>query len=107
MNTDPASRSADVFARIPAEANLIAEKMNALADTAHSEEDVRYECNKLLDGFLNRAGITVRGRHEYNLAGGRVDSKYGGVFIEYKFPHGPGRISPDANAASRWGGRSS
>ena len=77
----------------------IAQAMGRIAAEARSEEDVRHECNKLIEVFLDKAGIEPRGRHEYGLAGGRVDSKYGGVILEYKYPHGPGKISTDRNAA--------
>ena len=77
-------------------AHLIADQMLKVAEWANSEEDLRHECNKLVDEFLLAARIEVRGRHEYGLAGGRIDSKYGGVIIEYKFPKGPGRIGRDA-----------
>ncbi len=76
----------------------MAAKMLTLADASQSEEDVRHGCNTLIEQFLTRAGLTITGRHEYGLKGGRIDSKYGGVIIEYKDPHGGGRIgdSPDA-----------
>lgn len=70
----------------------MAKRMNEAAQWANSEEDVRHEVGKLIDAFLKDAGIKERGRHEYGLAGGRVDSKYGGVIIEYKSPKGTGRI---------------
>ena len=44
------------------------------------------------------AGLATVGQHEYGLAGGRVDSLYGGVIIEYKDPNGSGRIALDSNA---------
>lgn len=77
----------------------VAHAMTRIAAQAKSEEDVRHECNKLIENFLDKAGIQPKGRHEYGLAGGRVDSKYGGVILEYKYPHGPGRISVDRDAA--------
>ncbi len=77
---------------------VMAEKMVVAARDAHSEEDVRHECNKLLDDFIEEAGLDIRGRHEYGLAGGFVDSKYGGVIIEYKDPKGAGRITENKNA---------
>ncbi len=70
----------------------MASKMRHLADASHSEEDVRHGCNVLIEGFLTQAGLTVAGRHEYWLKGGRIDSKYGGVIVEYKDPKGGGRI---------------
>ena len=60
-------------------ATLISEGMSHTREWASSEEDVRHEFNKLIDVFLKEAGINIRGCHEYGLAGGRVDSKYGGV----------------------------
>ena len=77
----------------------VADRMHRVARIARSEEEVRHECNKLIEVFLVEAGIEPRGRHEYGLAGGRVDSKYGGVIIEYKHPRGAGSISTDPHAA--------
>ena len=76
-------------------AEMMADKMVEVAKWAKSEEDVRYECNKLIDDFLKKAGLNVKGRHEYGLAGGRIDSKYGAVIIEYKNPKGSGKITED------------
>ena len=56
------------------------------------------ECNSLIDQFIRQAGLTVKGQHEYGLAGGRIDSKYGGVIIEYKDPKGAGKITENKNA---------
>lgn len=73
----------------------------AMLKTAHqaqSEEDVRYGCNLQIDGFLTRAGLQITGRHEYGLKGGRVDSKFGGVVIEYKASKGSARITPNLDA---------
>ncbi len=67
------------------------------AAAAGSEEDVRHACNTLIDEFVKKAGLSVKGRHEYGLAGGRIDSKYGGVVIEYKAPKGAGKITGNKN----------
>lgn len=91
-------RLANIESVILESAEHIAQEMARIARESQSEEDVRHECNKLIDGFLDQAGIQVRGKHEYGLAGGRIDSKYGAVIIEYKFPKGPGRVTPDRNA---------
>ena len=85
-------------ALIEEHARIMAEQMVKAAAWAGSEEDIRHECNKLIDEFIKKAGLTVKGRHEYGLAGGRIDSKYGGVVIEYKDPGGAGRITEDKNA---------
>ena len=85
-------------ALIDEHAQIMAEQMVKAAKFAGSEEDVRHECNRLIDEFINKAGLTVQGRHEYGLAGGRIDSKYGGVVIEYKDPKGTGKITENKNA---------
>jgi len=79
-------------------AKAMAEQMVIAADGAGSEEDIRHEVNKLIDEFIKKADLTVKGRHEYGLAGGRIDSKYGGVVIEYKDPKGAGKITENKNA---------
>ena len=79
-------------------AATMADKMREVANWANSEEDVRHECNKLIEEFLEKADLDVKGRHEYGLAGGRIDSKYGGVIIEYKDPKGSGKITQSKNA---------
>jgi len=79
-------------------AEMMAGQMVGVAKWSKSEEDVRHECNKLIDDFLKKAGLKVKGRHEYGLAGGRIDSKYGGVIIEYKDPKGSGKITENRNA---------
>ncbi len=77
---------------------IMAEQMNEIATWAQSEEDIRHECNKLIDDFINKAGLKVKGRHEYGLAGGRIDSKYGGVIIEYKDPKGANKLTENPNS---------
>ena len=84
-------------ALIEEHAKTMAEQIATAVVWSGSEEDIRHECNKLLDEFISKAGLTVRGRHEYGLAGGRIDSKYGGVVIEYKDPKGAGKITADPN----------
>jgi SAM-dependent methyltransferase len=64
----------------------MADEWPKIASSSQSEEDVRHDCNKIIDEFLDQGDIKVKGRHEYGLAGGRIDSKYGGVIIEYKAP---------------------
>ena len=92
--------SRSIEALIKTHAESMAERMIAAAREAGSEEDVRHACSALIDEFIGKAGLDVRGRHEYGLAGGRIDSKYGGVIIEYKDPKGAGRITENPNAPS-------
>lgn len=79
-------------------AKFMTEQMLKAVEWAGSEEDIRHACNKLIDEFIQKAGLIVKGRHEYGIAGGRIDSKYGGVVIEYKAPKGTGKITEDKNA---------
>jgi len=81
---------------ITEQAQIIADQMNKIAEWADSEEDVRHNCNTLIDDFIKKAGLTIKGRHEYGLAGGRIDSKYAGVILEYKDPKGSSRIATPA-----------
>lgn len=83
---------------IAEQAQTIADQMNKVASWAQSEEEVRHECEKLLEEFRKKAGIRPKSRLEYGLAGGRVDSVYGGVIIEYKYPKGPGKITENPKA---------
>ena len=89
--------SPNLEALIAEEARVIADQMGQIAQWAESEEDVRHECNKLLEAFLKKAGLKIKGRHEYGLSGGRIDSKYAGVIIEYKTPETSDKITDDPN----------
>ena len=89
----------DLEKLIAEHSEMMARQMLEVAERAKSEEDVRHECNKLIDDFVNKAGLELTGCHEYGLAGGRIDSKYGGVVIEYKYPKGPGKITENKNAS--------
>lgn len=84
---------------ISREAETIADQMKGIAQWAKSEEDVRHGCESLLDAFRKKAGLQIRARYEYGLAGGRIDSKYAGVTIEYKNPKGSDRITAGETAA--------
>ena len=84
--------------KIVEQSRLIAEEMKNIVVLANSEEDIRYNCNKLIDNFLKTVGISIRGCHEYGLAGGHIDSKYGGVIIEYKNPKGANKISTNQDS---------
>jgi hypothetical protein len=90
--------SQNLEALIEEHAKVMAEQMVKAVEWARSEEDVRHQCNTLIDEFVRKAGLSIRGRHEYGLAGGRIDSKYGGVVIEYKDPKGSGKITANKNA---------
>ena len=83
---------------IESHAAVMADQMVRAAAGAGSEEDVRHACNSLIDEFVKKAELNVKGRHEYGLAGGRIDSKYGGVVIEYKDPKGAGKLTENRNA---------
>jgi len=68
-------------------AATISAALPSLVAATHSEEEIKVALNALLEDFLKAAGMPHVGRHEYGLAGGRIDSKYGKVIIEYKHPH--------------------
>ena len=89
---------ADLERLISGHARTMADAMLAAAKAAGSEEDVRYECNKLIDEFIDKAGLEVKGRHEYAIGAGRLDSKYQGVLLEYKHPKGPQKITEHAGS---------
>ncbi|HWE84569.1 MAG TPA: N-6 DNA methylase [Terracidiphilus sp.] len=77
----------DLEALVLSEAKAISEKIAQNVQSAGSEEDVRHTCNKLIDDFIEKAGLDISGRHEYEINGGFLDSKYSRVLLEYKFPH--------------------
>ncbi|HDR06557.1 MAG TPA: SAM-dependent DNA methyltransferase, partial [Candidatus Coatesbacteria bacterium] len=79
-------------------ARIMSKEIVKAANEAESEEEVRHAVNTLIDAFIKEADLSIKGRHEYGLAGGFVDSKYGGVVIEYKFPKGPGKITENKDA---------
>jgi len=79
-------------------AERMAQRMRQEALASRSEEEVRHACNRLIDEFISAAEIKVSGRHEYGLAGGWIDSKYGGVIIEYKAPRGSSRLGAGAGS---------
>jgi hypothetical protein len=92
-------------ALIHSEARLLSARFGEIARSSHSEEDVRHACNSLIDGFIEKAGLTIRARHEYGLAGGRIDSKYAGVIIEYKEPKAASRRAAGTGMAAAAAGR--
>lgn len=93
------NREPNIVKLIQDYSRLMADQMVEIAKWANTEEDVKHECNKLIDGFIERAGIKLKGRHEYHLAGKRGDSKYSRVLLEYKYPKGPKRITEDVNSS--------
>ncbi|NPV49404.1 MAG: hypothetical protein HPY69_20870 [Armatimonadetes bacterium] len=79
-------------------ATTIADRMKTTAGSASTEEDVRQAVNASLNEFVKAAGLKLQVRNEVPVLKGRVDSKYGGVIIEYKNPRGSGRITEDPSA---------
>ena len=59
------------------QAEVFPDEMNSIASWAKSE----------------------KGCKEYGLAGERIDSKRGGVIIEYKYPRAAGKITEDPKAS--------
>lgn len=85
---------------IKQKASEYSEKIIKIKREAVSEEDVRHEINKLIDDFVEIAKIEVKARHEYGLSGKRIDSKYGGVIIEYKNPKNANKIGKTLKSKS-------
>lgn len=83
---------------IRAWSETISKAILCLAEEALSEEEVRIGCTIELKKFLKAAKIKVKDRHEYGLAGGHIDSKYGAVIIEYKNPNTRDKISENLNS---------
>lgn len=69
-------------------AKLIVALVKTKICIAGHEDEIRVEATKGIDAFIREAELSVVSRHEYGLAGGRVDSKYGLVAIEDKNPNG-------------------
>ncbi len=84
-------------------AEQLCQVMSDAVAHGRSEEDIRIAMTGVLNEFIRQANLDIRGRHEYALAGGRVDSRFGAVIIEYKEPHGPDGIgeSPTSQGAKK------
>lgn len=76
----------------------IAKEAPQQVQRAGSEEDVRHWFNSQIDNFIDEVDLEFQGKHEYGLAGGRMDSKYSGVVIEYKNPGGSKKITGSRNS---------
>jgi Eco57I restriction-modification methylase len=98
MSVPDSANAVNLEALIISESATVASEMSRIAAMAHSEEDVRHECNKLIDSFIDKAMLKVKGRHEYEIDGGFLDSKYSGVLLEYKYPKGQGKIGPASDS---------
>jgi hypothetical protein len=99
MSQTPQSpQIADLEALIQAQAQVISDKIVQGVQSAGSEEDVRHLCNKLIDGFIENANLNISSRHEYEIDGGFLDSKYSRVLLEYKYPHGQSHITESLDA---------
>jgi len=76
-----------------------ADQVRAAAEIADKEEEIRIEVENQLAFLKKAAGVELKGKHEYTVASGRVDSVYNCVIIEYKNPSSPqARIGPGANS---------
>ena len=76
-------------------AKLYSERLNAVADHASKEEEIRIASEREIAFIQEATGITLEGKHEFTVASGRIDSVYDRVIIEYKNPSSPAsRIGP-------------
>lgn len=92
-----ASQSLDEL--IAAKAIEFADQIGQAAAMADKEEEIRIKAERQLAFIEKAAGVKLKGKHEFTVASGRVDSVYQRVIIEYKNPSSPGnRIGPKANS---------
>ena len=76
-----------------------ADQIKKAAEFAEKEEEIRIEAERALAVIQKETGIILRGRQEYTIGTGRIDSVYGCVIIEYKNPHSPAdRLSSNIDA---------
>ncbi|HEY2032756.1 MAG TPA: N-6 DNA methylase [Rhizomicrobium sp.] len=99
MENTFATEPMDIEALVDSHAQTLADDLTEIVDGQASEEDVRIAVASRISAFAKDAQLTLRARHEYGLAGGRIDSKYGGLIIEYKRPSGGDRL--DAHGSGR------
>ena len=84
----------DVELGVLSAARTITERMREFAPAVGSEEDIRHEFAKMIDNFIDANGLEIQGRHEVVLkAGGRVDTVYARVIVEYKSPVSKDRLT--------------
>lgn len=76
-----------------------ADQIRAAAAMADKEEEIRIEAENQLAFIKKATGIKLKGKHEFTVASGRIDSVYSRVIIEYKNPKDPAdRIGPKADS---------
>lgn len=67
-----------------------AEQVRHAAEMADKEEEIRIEVETQLAFIRKEAGVEFeKGKHEFTVARGRIDSLYSRVLIEYKNPSDP------------------
>ena len=93
------NNSTTIEALIKKHSTLVYEAAHDAAEDAQSEEDVRIPIASSINAFISEAGLNIKSRHEYGLAGGRIDLKYAGVIVEYKNPNSQAdKIRPKLDA---------
>jgi|SRR5208337_94338 len=91
---------ADLDEIIKISAEKFATTLRAAADTARTEADIRSVADRELGSIEKIAGISLKARHEFTVASGRIDSVYERVIIEYKNPNSPSdRIGPNLKSS--------
>ena len=71
---------------VKSQAKAFAVAIRAVVANARSEEDIRIGTERELALLADKAGIELKGQHEFTVASGRIDSVYDQLFIEYKNP---------------------
>lgn len=87
MSTPAVNVSRELVAR---RAIRFAAALNEAAIRCSTEEDIRAAAIEQLALFQEETGIRLEGRHELRVGGGRPDSLYQRVVIEYKNPKSAG-----------------
>src|SRR5689334_11459066 len=98
MNDAVGREALDVEALVNLHSEALTSDLSKVLAGHASEEDVRIAVASRIGTFASDAGLSLRARHEYGLAGGRIDSKYGGLIIEYKNPSGADRLDGTGSA---------
>ena len=82
------------------QAKAFSETMEDVVADASSEEDIRIGTERALALLADKAGIELKGKHEFTVASGRIDSVYDQLFIEYKNPKSrSARITGNSSSA--------
>jgi hypothetical protein len=84
-----AKAKTDLDEIIKSNAEQFAKTLRTAAKAAKTEADIRSAADRELSRIEGLAKISLKVRHEFTVASGRIDSVYDRVVIEYKNPNSP------------------